>query len=109
MKMYTLNHPEKGVISYTDRKRYLWISSIFYPLIPLLFIHLFLRSVNELILATPLLIGYVFFPLLDWIIGSDTNNPPEEIVPMLEEDKYYRVLTYITTVSYTHLTLPTKA
>lgn len=96
MKTYTLNHPEKGVISYTDRKRYLWVSSIFYPLIPLLFIYLFLQSGNELILAIPLLIGYVLFPLLDWVIGSDTNNPPEEIVPMLEEDKYYRVLTYIT-------------
>lgn len=96
MKTYKVEHPEKGLISYTDRKRYLWVSSIFYPLIPLLFIYLFIQSGNELILAIPLLIGYVLFPLLDWVIGSDTNNPPEEIVPMLEEDKYYRVLTYIT-------------
>ena len=96
MKTYTLNHSEKGVISYTDRRRYLWVSSIFCPLIPLLFVYLFLQSGNELILAIPLLIGYVLFPLLDWLIGSDTNNPSEETVPMLEEDKYYRVLTYIT-------------
>ena len=34
-------------------------------------------------------------PFLDWAIGSDENNP-REIVPQLEEDRYYRILTYIT-------------
>ena len=29
-------------------------------------------------------------------MGSDENNPPEELVPQLEADNYYRVLTYIT-------------
>jgi alkane 1-monooxygenase len=96
MKTYRVDHPEKGEITYSDKKRYLWISSVFYPLIPLFFIYQFLMTGNELVLATPLLIGYVVFPLLDWMIGSDTNNPPEEIVPLLEEDRYYRVLTYLT-------------
>lgn len=63
MKTYTLNHSEKGVIFSTDRRSYLWVSSIFHPLIPLLFIYLFLQSGNELILAIPPLIGYLLFPL----------------------------------------------
>jgi alkane 1-monooxygenase len=96
MKTYTLNHPIKGLINYTDKKRYLWLSSIFYPLVPLVFIYYYLQSGNEAILAFPLITGYVIFPLLDWVIGSDSSNPPEEIVPQLEEDKFYRLLTYAT-------------
>ena len=96
MKTYTLNHPIKGLINYTDKKRYLWLSSIFYPLVPLVFIYYYLQTGNEVILALPLTIGYVIFPLLDWAIGSDSSNPPEEIVPQLEEDKFYRLLTYAT-------------
>ena len=96
MKTYTLNHPNKGPIDYTDKKRYLWLSSIFYPLVPLVFIYYYLQSGNEAILAFPLITGYVIFPLLDWLIGSDSSNPPEEIVPQLEEDKFYRLLTYAT-------------
>jgi len=34
--------------------------------------------------------------MLDWVLGPDINNPPEEIVPQLEEDRYYRWLTWIT-------------
>ena len=96
MKTYSLNHPTKGLINYTDKKRYLWLSSIFYPLVPLVFIYYYLQTGNEVILALPLTIGYVIFPLLDWAIGSDSSNPPEEIVPQLEEDKFYRLLTYAT-------------
>ena len=44
----------------------------------------------------PLCISYVVIPILDWLVGSDTSNPPEEIVPLLEEDKYYRYLTFLT-------------
>src|SRR5690606_11366963 len=35
-------------------------------------------------------------PLLDFALGEDTNNPPEELVPQLEADVYYRRLTWFT-------------
>ena len=35
-------------------------------------------------------------PLLDWLIGEDENNPPEAVVPQLEQDRYYRWLTWAT-------------
>jgi len=74
----------------------LWILSVFLPLMPLLGIFLYFRFNNEWWLITPLFINYLVIPVLDWIFGSDTNNPPEEIVPQLEEDRYYRYLTWIT-------------
>lgn len=38
MVTYTLNHPEKGLVSYTDNKRFLWLSSVFMPSFPMHFI-----------------------------------------------------------------------
>ena len=96
MKTYSTHHPEKGLISYIDKKRYLWLSSILFPLSPLCFIYLFLQTGNEVILALPLMINYTVVPVLDWLVGADTNNPPEELVPQLEDDWYYRILTFIT-------------
>lgn len=96
MTTYTLNHPEKGVIEYTDKKRYLWMFSLLTPLFPMLGIGLYFALGSQWWLLTPLAYGYVLMPLLDWVIGSDENNPPEEIVPLLEEDRYYRILTWVT-------------
>ena len=31
-------------------------------------------------LALPLFVAYVIGPILDWWLGEDENNPPEEIV-----------------------------
>jgi alkane 1-monooxygenase len=92
---YTFGHPEKGYIEYRDRKRYLWILSVFLPLMPLAGVFLYFQTNTQWLLAIPLLINYIIIPLLDWILGSDVNNPPEEIVPQLEEDRYYRWLTWI--------------
>jgi|TARA_R100000005_G_scaffold95883_1_gene79317 alkane 1-monooxygenase len=93
---YRLEHPEQGLIEYTDRKRYLWMSSLFMPLFPLLGVGLYFYWGSEWLLLVPLLFSYLVIPVLDYALGSDTNNPPEEIVPQLEDDRYYRLLTWFT-------------
>jgi alkane 1-monooxygenase len=37
---------------------------------------------------------YAIIPLLDIFFGDDPSNPPEEIVAWLEQDRYYRFVTY---------------
>ncbi|TXS95305.1 alkane 1-monooxygenase [Parahaliea maris] len=96
MITYTLDHPERGHIEYRDRKRYLWLSSLFMPLFPLLGVLLYFGTGSQWALAVPLVFSYLIIPCLDYLLGSDENNPPEEIVPQLEADRYYRVLTWIT-------------
>ena len=96
MATYSMDHPEKGEINYTDKKRYLWFMSITFPLMPLTTIYWFTQTGIEALLAIPLAINYLLLPALDWAIGSDSSNPPEELVPQLEEDRYYRILTYLT-------------
>ena len=46
-------------------------------------------------LLLPLLLAYVVNPIVDQLIGEDTNNPPEAVVLQLDQDRYYRLLTYI--------------
>ncbi len=96
MTTYTVDHPEKGHIEYRDKKRYLWILSIILPLFPILGIALYFQSGSQWMLAVPLAVIYLVLPFMDWALGSDNNNPPEEIVPQLEEDRYYRILTMLT-------------
>jgi alkane 1-monooxygenase len=96
MTTYTLQHPEKGEISYRDNKRYLWMISTLYPVYPLFGVALYLQWQLEWLLFLPLLFIYTLLPLIDWLIGRDNNNPPEEIVTQLQADTYYKWLTVVT-------------
>ena len=96
MATYTLEHPDKGSITYTDKKRYLWLISMLMPAFPLMGVAIFYQTGMQWTLALPLAVNYLILPFADYLIGSDQNNPPEELVPQLEADKYYRILTILT-------------
>jgi alkane 1-monooxygenase len=96
MHSYSLQHPQKGAIVYQDRKRFLWLASLLYPLLALSGIGLYYLSGTQWALITPLLALYGGVSLFDWLLGEDRNNPPEELVPQLEEDAYYRWLPILT-------------
>ena len=96
MKGYTGTLPNGEAIIYVDRKRWLWAMSVLYPLTPLPGIWLHSLTNNEAWLLLPLLLNYGFGPILDWFLGEDRNNPPEEVLMQLGRDPYYRRLTYAT-------------
>ncbi|MGB5257305.1 MAG: alkane 1-monooxygenase [Woeseiaceae bacterium] len=95
MKGYTGVLANGEAVYYMDRKRWMWLLSVAYPLQPFIAIWLHHRTGSELWFLVMLLSNYVVLPLLDWVIGQDTNNPPEEIVIQLDRDPYYRRLTYL--------------
>ena len=35
-------------------------------------------------------------PLIDWAAGLDPSNPPDSVIKALEQDRYYRWLTWVT-------------
>ena len=96
MKGYTGTLPGGEAIYYEDRKRWLWLLSVTYPLQPLLSVWLHYETGNEFWFLLPFFINYGVAPLVDWLIGEDQNNPPDAIVMQLERDPYYRRLTYLT-------------
>lgn len=83
------------VEGYRDRKRYAWLLSLLVPAAigagPLLW----WWWPHAAVLWLPLLIAYVLLPTLDLCAGEDSSNPPEEAVPALERDRYYRAITWL--------------
>ena len=82
--------------SYRDSKRALWSLSLLWAAYPMVGVALHAATGVELWLLLPILFGYIGGPLIDWALGEDTDNPPEAVVPTLESDRYYRLLTYLT-------------
>ncbi|MVU80561.1 alkane 1-monooxygenase [Nocardia sp. ET3-3] len=87
-----------------DRKRYLWLFGLVPP--TALFVALVLIwALNEIgwTAVSPVfwwigpLLVYGLLPVLDRFFGPDGQNPPDEVMEYLENDKYYRycVYTYI--------------
>ena len=93
---YTATLPNGDAVSYCDRKRWAWMLSVVWPLIPFVGLAAHHYSGHELALALPLLISYGLMPLLDAIFGEDQNNPPDAVVLQLDADGYYRWLTWAT-------------
>ena len=95
-KVYAVDDPQLGRVTYRDRKRFWWSLSVVYPLLPFVGMAAHAWTGAQIALGLPLLISYGLMPLLDFFIGEDGNNPPEAVVPQLEEDRYYRWLTWAT-------------
>jgi alkane 1-monooxygenase len=77
-----------------DGKRYLWLLGAVVPLF--LFAGWGLVNVTGLSVfwwMGPIFV-YALIPVLDLLIGSDPTNAPEEAVAWLEQDRYYRWVTY---------------
>jgi len=80
---------------YRDRKRYAWWLSILVPALingPLL---IYLTGSTALAWG-PVIFIYLIIPVLDFVLGEDRSNPPESAVSALEEDRYYRYITFAT-------------
>ncbi len=95
-KLYVADDPHVGRVEYRDRKRFWWSLSVVYPLLPFAGMAAHAWTGQQIALGLPLLISYGLMPLLDSLIGEDGNNPPEAVVPQLEQDRYYRWLTWAT-------------
>ncbi|MFT4767065.1 MAG: alkane 1-monooxygenase [Glaciecola sp.] len=83
-------------ITYTDRRRWLWSLSLFWPLMPAISCWLAASSGQMVWFWGTLIVWYCLVPVVDHLLPTDKSNPPEEVVPQLEADRYYRVLTYLT-------------
>ncbi len=95
MTSYRIEHPQKGLIEYRDKKRLLWVLAILFTLLPLVTFAMYFQIPSVWVLIMPLLVSYLFVPVVDYLMGSDTSNPPEEIVPVLDADPYYHRLLEI--------------
>jgi alkane 1-monooxygenase len=85
-----------------DRKRHLWLMGLIAPTALFVMLPLVLAFNHfgwHVAAQVPFWIGpillYVVLPALDLRYGPDGQNPPDEVMERLENDKYYRYCTYI--------------
>ena len=87
--------PSTSAPAWRDAKRYLWVFGLTMPLLP--FLAVILNSTTGwgvwLWLGPIVILGIV--PLIDWTAGLDPSNPPDDVIKSLEQDRYYRWLTYL--------------
>jgi alkane 1-monooxygenase len=77
-----------------DPKRYLWLFSLVVPSLVGLGPLLHLYTGNAAYLWIPFVFMYGCIPLIDTLLGEDDSNPPDEALEKLEDDNYYRYLTW---------------
>jgi alkane 1-monooxygenase len=83
-----------GPASWHDRKRYLWLLGIAAAALPFGAYRLVERSGSDVFWFLGPIFVLLILPLLDLIVGPDSSNPPDSVLKWLEQDRYYRWVTY---------------
>src|SRR3954452_1484589 len=80
--------------AWKDKKRYLWLIGLVVP--SLAFVAATAYIVTGwgagLWIGPVVILGIV--PAFDLVVGLDSANPPDDAIEALENDKYYRWITY---------------
>ena len=80
--------------TWRDPKRYYWLLGLLVPLLPAIGFGLATLTSFDLFWFAGPIVVFVLFPVLDFSLGLDRRNPPDDVVKWLEADRYYRWCTY---------------
>lgn len=86
-----MSHPTLS-LTWKDPKRYWWMLG---PAVPVMALGgLYLFWAYQMVAAVWFLIAlvHVILPGMDWLIGEDRENPPDQVIAALEADPWYRGL-----------------
>ena len=87
--------PAGSTQQWRDRKRYLWLIGLVVP--SLAFIGAGMHALTGWgvwFWIGPIVI-LVVVPAIDLVAGLDRSNPPDDVIEALEQDRYYRWITYL--------------
>ncbi|MGV9824920.1 MULTISPECIES: fatty acid desaturase [unclassified Gordonia (in: high G+C Gram-positive bacteria)] len=80
--------------TWRDKKRYLWLMGLVVPSFAFMGIGAYLLTGWGVFLWIGAFIIFLVVPIVDLITGTDQSNPPDEVIEALENDKYYRYVTF---------------
>ncbi len=76
-------------------KRHLWLLATIFPgLVGVSWLAVLLTGVGAFWWSGPIL-AFGIIPALDHIVGPDSDNPPDSVLARLEDDRFYRWVTYL--------------
>src|SRR3990170_3120380 len=85
--------------NWTDPKRYLWLIGLVVPSLFFIGYGGWLATGAQQWSGLWFWIGpvvvLVIVPLIDLVAGLDRSNPPDDLIEALEEDRYYRWITFL--------------
>ncbi|HEX2071252.1 MAG TPA: alkane 1-monooxygenase [Thermoleophilaceae bacterium] len=81
--------------TWNDGKRYAWLLGLLVPSLPLMAWGLVEATGLGVFWFVGPFVVFALFPVLDLLIGTDQENPPDSVVAWLEQDPYYRWVTYL--------------
>ncbi|WP_433537738.1 alkane 1-monooxygenase [Micromonospora sp. CA-249363] len=87
--------PTVEPVAWRDHRKPLWPLALLVPALPFAGFALWRSTgVGWAWWLTPVVV-FGLIPVIDLLLGDDRRNPPEEAVPRLAADGYYRWLTYL--------------
>jgi alkane 1-monooxygenase len=87
--------PDGSTEGWKDRKRYLWLIGLVVPSLAFVALGMYhLTGWSVWFWIAPIVI-LVIVPAIDLITGLDRSNPPDDVIEALEQDRYYRWITYL--------------
>ena len=87
--------PEGSSESWKDSKRYLWLIGLVVPSLAFIAFGLFKLTEMSVFLWIGPIVILVVVPAIDLVAGLDRSNPPDDAIERLEQDRYYRWITYL--------------
>jgi alkane 1-monooxygenase len=87
--------PAGSTATWRDRKRYLWLIGLVVPSLAFIGYGAWtLTGWGVWFWIGPIVILGVV-PAIDLVAGLDRSNPPDDVIEALEQDRYYRWITYL--------------
>ncbi|RJQ83667.1 fatty acid desaturase [Amycolatopsis panacis] len=80
---------------WTDRKRYLWLIGLVVPSLAFLALGLHAATGWGVWFWIGPIVILIVVPAIDLLAGLDRSNPPDDVIEALEQDRYYRWITYL--------------
>jgi alkane 1-monooxygenase len=86
---------DASTAQWKDRKRYLWLIGLVVPSLAFLGYGAWtVTGLGAFFWIGPVVI-LVVVPAIDLATGLDRSNPPDDVIEALEQDRYYRWITYL--------------
>ncbi len=87
--------PEGSSDAWKDSKRYLWLIGLVVPSLAFVAFGLWAATGWGVWFWIGPIIVLGVVPLVDLVVGLDRANPPDDAIEALENDRYYRWITYL--------------
>jgi alkane 1-monooxygenase len=95
MAEVTLTTSAPRTATWRDGKKYLWPAALLVPILPFASFGIAEKSGIPAWWWFGPAIVFVLIPIVDGFVGDDGGNPPEELVQALQDDRFYRWMTFL--------------